>query len=149
MSLKARLKLRMVLKPQRDISYLQVWLGIDDLHSFFNPHNIQILRKGHARLAFEVAGKVRFRNIHKQGGIVKGNAVKFVVDAVQKLFVTGGDFAWLLIVCDKGLAAKDVRHQFLNHGNCADLKKAGLFRKFLPNGSEPFQNIIVILKKRR
>ena len=72
-----------------------------------------------------------------------------MVDAVQKLFVTGGDFAWLLIVCDKGFAAKDVRHQFLNHGNCADLKKAGLFRKFLPNGSEPFQNIIVILKKRR
>ena len=83
------------------------------------------------------------------GGIVKGNAVKFVVDAVQKLFVTGGDFAWLLIVCDKGFAAKDVRHQLLNHGNCADLKKAGLFRKLLPDGSEPFQNIIVILKKRR
>ena len=83
------------------------------------------------------------------GGIVKGNAVKFVVDAVQKLFVTGGDFAWLLIVCDKGFAAKDVRHQFLNHGNCADLKKARLFRKLLPNGSEPFQNILVILKKRR
>ena len=58
---------------RHDIGYLQVWLGIDDLHSFFNPHNIQILRKGHARLAFEVAGKVRFRNIHKQGGIVKGN----------------------------------------------------------------------------
>ena len=74
---------------RHDISYLQVWLGIDDLHSFFNPHNIQILRKGHARLAFEVAGKVRFRNIHKQGGIVKGNAEKFVVDAVQKQFVTG------------------------------------------------------------